>query len=87
VAHSPAKAGHKKTGLNNGSAGITHVPGLFIELFKRGCKPAGSNDHGTGKMLVPSGPVVKVLAVNQSWPPAANNRRENVFFAFGADIT
>jgi hypothetical protein len=30
---SPPKAGHKKSGLNNGSAGITLVPGLFSELF------------------------------------------------------
>ena len=29
----PQKSGHKKTGLNIGSAGITSVPGLFSELF------------------------------------------------------
>src|SRR3954467_15084534 len=27
------KSGHKKPGLNKGSAGITSVPGLFSELF------------------------------------------------------
>jgi hypothetical protein len=27
------KSGHKKPGLNIGSAGITSVPGLFSELF------------------------------------------------------
>src|SRR5579863_2539142 len=27
------KSGHKKSGLNKGSAGITSVPGLFSELF------------------------------------------------------
>jgi hypothetical protein len=27
------KSGHKKPGLNTGSAGITSVPGLFSELF------------------------------------------------------
>jgi hypothetical protein len=29
----PRKSGHKKPGLNNGSTGITSVPGLFSELF------------------------------------------------------
>jgi hypothetical protein len=27
------KSGHKKPGLNKGSAGIQSVPGLFSELF------------------------------------------------------
>jgi hypothetical protein len=27
------ESGHKKPGLNKGSAGITSVPGLFSELF------------------------------------------------------
>jgi hypothetical protein len=27
------KSGHKKPGLNKGSAGINSVPGLFSELF------------------------------------------------------
>jgi hypothetical protein len=33
LAKPPWKSGHKKSGLNKGSAGITSVPGLFSELF------------------------------------------------------
>ena len=33
IAPIDTETGHKKPGLNNGSAGIKTVPGLFSELF------------------------------------------------------
>src|SRR5437762_1916180 len=53
------KSGHKKPGLNNGSAGITSVPGLFSELFNVAASRPAQMTTEWAKRLVIGGVFVK----------------------------
>jgi hypothetical protein len=50
---------NKKPGWTTSKAGCTH-PRPFSDLFLRGGKPAGSNDHGITRLLTASSLSVKV---------------------------
>jgi hypothetical protein len=81
------ESGHKKSGLNKGSAGITFVPGLFSELFNVAAsrpaqmtterlKSSPKRAHRQGKP-----------PVNQSRASSARPKTLNVFFAFSVRST